>query len=162
MMDAKYLSKVAFNLHKHCEASKWLEESECSNPAALGVAIRRPDSEYTFEPASMSQDVKVAMSSIGLPIAWTMSSDITSAVFAQVSHYQTEIVIQPRGTRIPVVSSLQNVPTRISEIKQIFACLVREEKIVLLFANTWEAASSQGSDIEQMLMETVSYPCITR
>lgn len=103
----------------------------------------------------MSQDMMTAISGIGLPVAFTMSSDITSAVFAQVSQYQTEIVIQPRGTRIPVVSSLQEIPQRISEIKQVYACLVREERIVLLWSNTLEGASPLGSDVEQMLMETV-------
>jgi hypothetical protein len=142
-------------LHKLCEDSKWLEESECKNPAVLGVGIRRPNNEYVFEPTSMSQDMMTAISGIGLPVAFTMSSDITSAVFAQVSQYQTEIVIQPRGTRIPVVSSLQEIPQRISEIKQVYACLVREERIVLLWSNTLEGASPLGSDVEQMLMETV-------
>ena len=156
-MKTEFLSKVALDLHKHAEASKWLEESECSSPAALGVAILQQNNEYTFEPASMSQDVRLAINSIGLPITFTMSSEISSAVFAQISQYQTEIVIQPRGTRIPVVNSLQDIPTRIGEIKQIFACLVKKEKIVMLFANTLEGATSQAYDIEQMLMETVRY-----
>jgi hypothetical protein len=103
----------------------------------------------------MKEQMMTAIRSIGLPVAFSMSSDITSTVFAQISPYQTEIVIQPRGTRIPVVNSLQDIPARSFEIKQSLACLVKEENIVLLWANTLEGASPHGSDVEQMLMETV-------
>lgn len=96
-----------------------------------------------------------AMRSIGLPVVFTMSSDITATVFAQISPHQNEIIIQPRGVRFPVVSSLKVLPSRSFEIKSSLACLLREEKIVLLCANTMEAAVSHGSDVEQMLMETV-------
>ena len=101
------------------------------------------------------------MVNVGLPVAFTVASDITSAAFALVSQYQSEIVIQPRGTRIPVVNSLMEVPGRISEIKQVYACLVKEERIILVFANTIDAANAQGSDTEQMLMETVKHPLAT-
>ena len=105
----------------------------------------------------MNEQMIIAIRSIGLPVAFTMSSDITSTVFAQISPYQTEIVIQPRGNRIPIVNSLQDVPARCFEIKQNHACLVREENIVLLWANTVEDTSPHGSDVEQMLMETVRH-----
>jgi hypothetical protein len=97
-----------------------------------------------------------AIRSIGLPVAFSMSSDITSTVFSQISPYQTELVIQPRGTRIPIVDSLPGIPARSFEIRQSFACLVKEENIVLILANTAESALPHGRDVEQMLMETVS------
>jgi hypothetical protein len=136
---------------------KWLEESGCFNSAVLGVAIRRPDDDYTFEPAAMDEQMMTVICSIGLPVAFSMSSDITSTIFSQISPYQTELVIQPRGTRIPVVDSLQGIAARSFEIKQSLACLVKEENIVLLFANTVESALPHGSDVEQMLMEAVRH-----
>lgn len=144
-------------LYKQCEASKWLEESGCFNSAVLGVAIRRPDEDYAFEPASMDQQMMTAIRSIGLPVAFSMSSDIASTVFTQISPYQTELVIQPRGTRIPVINSLQAIPARSFEIKQSLACLVKEENIVLILANTVESALPHGAHVEQMLMETVRH-----
>lgn len=151
------LTKAAHHLHQQCEASKWLEESNCFNSAVLGVAIRRPDDDYTFEPASMEQRMMTAIRCIGLPVAFSMSSDITSTVFTQISPYQTELVIQPRGTRIPIVDSLLSIPSRSFEIRQSLACLVKEENVVLLLANTAESALAHGRDVEQMLMETVRH-----
>lgn len=149
-------TKAAQELYKQCQDLTWLDASCCVNPTNLGVAIRRPDNEYAFEPAAMEKRMKIAIGNLGMPVAFSMSSDITSAVFDQISPYQTEIVIQPRGTRIPVVGSLGDVRDRIPEVKQVYTCLVREEKLVLLWANNVEGLVSHGSHVEQMLMETVS------
>ncbi len=142
-------------LYKQCEESKWLEESGCYNSAVLGVAICRRDEDYAFEPASMKQEMMAAIRNIGLSVTFTMSSDITSRVFSQISPYQTELVIQPRGTRIPIVDSLRAIPARGLEIRQTMACLVKEENVVMILANTVESVLRQGADVEQMLMETV-------
>ena len=96
-----------------------------------------------------------AIRSIDLPVAFSMASDITSSVFAQISPYQNEVVIQPRGIRISVVDSMQSVCDFSFEIKQSLACLVREERIVLLWANSVDAAIIHGSDAEHMFMESV-------
>ena len=63
--------------------------------------------------------------------------------------------MQPYGAKIPVVASLEYVKERIFEIKQCLAVLVREERVVLLWANSVEAASIHGSEVEHMLMESV-------
>jgi hypothetical protein len=148
-------NEIANHVHQQCEESHWLARSKCSNPAALGVGVRRHDGDYSFSPSVIAPSMVAAIRSIGLPVAFTMSSDITATVFAQISPHQNEIIIQPRGVRIPVISSLKLVPSRAFEIKQSLACLVREEKIVLLCANAIEGAVTHGSDVEQMLMETV-------
>jgi hypothetical protein len=124
----------------------------------LGVAIQRPNNEFNFEPASMDEKIKTAVRIIGLPVAFSMASGITSSLFSQISPYQTEIIIQPRGTRIPVIASLDNLPARSFEIRQALVCLVMKEKIAVVWANNLESAFPRGSDVEHMLMETVWLP----
>ncbi len=124
----------------------------------LGVAIRRPNQDdYTFEPATMEQQMMTAIRSLDMPVAFSMASDITSTVFTLISTYQTELVIQSRGIGIPVVDSLQSIPARSFEIRQRLACLVKQENIVLLLANTVESALLHGSNVEHMLMESVRH-----
>jgi hypothetical protein len=142
-------------LHQYCEASRWLEQSECANTTTLGVAFRRPGESYTFKPTSISQRMVAAFRCIDTPVAFSMASKITSNVFDHLSPYQDEITIQPYGARVPVVSSLQYVSDRTFEIKQCLAVLVREERLVLLWANSIDAASVHGSEVEHMLMESV-------
>jgi hypothetical protein len=125
----------------------------------LGVAIQYPNHEYAFEPAFMDERVMNAIMNMNLPVALSMSSDITSNLFTKISSNQTELVIQLRGARIPILDSLQEILARRSEVIEAMACLVREENVVLLWANTIDHALPHCSDIEQMLMETVSYCC---
>lgn len=96
-----------------------------------------------------------AIRSAGLQVAFTMSSAITSEVFNSISPHQKEIVIHLRGIRIPVVSSLKLVPSRSFEIKQSLACLIQEERVILICAHTIASVLPHGSDIEQMLMEMI-------
>lgn len=123
----------------------------------LGVAIQRSDRDYVFEPASMDAHVVAAIRSVGLPVAFSMASSITSSLFSQISPYQTEIIVQPRGTRIPVIASLQDIPTRSFEIKQAMVCLVLKENIALVWSTNLEGAEPHGADVEHMLMETVRH-----
>lgn len=147
---------MAKTLYEQCESAGWLERSECRNPQVLGVGCRRRDREYTFEPPSLELQMTAAIRSAGLQVAFTMSSAITSEVFNSISPHQKEIVIHLRGIRIPVVSSLKLVPSRSFEIKQSLACLIQEERIILICAHTIASVLPHGSDIEQMLMEMVS------
>jgi hypothetical protein len=121
----------------------------------MGVAIRRANQDYIFEPDSVDPHFMTAVRSIGLPVAFSMSSNITSMVFSRIPPYKTSITIEARGINIPVVDSLASIPLRGYEIKQSPGCLVRKDGVVLLWANTVESAISNGSDVEQMLMETV-------
>jgi hypothetical protein len=121
----------------------------------LGVAIRRPNHDYIFEPASVDEDFIVAVGSLGLPFAFSMSSSITETALSQRSQYETSVTIQARGISIPVVDSLSGIPARSSEIKHSLGCWVRKEGILLLWADTVEKAISNGTDVEQMLMEAV-------
>jgi hypothetical protein len=105
----------------------------------------------------MDERVMNAIMNMNLPVALSMSSDISSNLFTKISPNQTELVIQLRGARIPILDSLQEILARRSEIIEAMACLVREENVVLLWANTIDHALPHCSDIEQMLMETVSY-----
>jgi hypothetical protein len=125
----------------------------------LGVAIRTPDQNYSLEPASLAPKIIQAVHIIDVPVSFTMSSDITSNVFAQISPYQTEVAIQTRGVKIPVVNSLGEVPERRFQISQSMACLVRDENVILLWGYSVETAIQHGSNIEQMLMEMVRYSC---
>ena len=105
----------------------------------------------------MDERVMAAIVKMDLPIAISMSSDIISSFLTKISPHQTELVLQLRGARIPILDSFQEILARSSEIIEAMACLVREENVVLLWANTIDSVLSHCSDIEQMLMEAVSY-----
>jgi hypothetical protein len=157
MSPTNRFKKAAERLLEYCQTAKWIEPSQCSDPTVLGVAIRTPDQNYALEPASIAAKIVRAVHVIDIPVSFTMASDITSNVFAQISPYQTEVAIQTRGVTIPVIGSLDEVSVRKFQISQSLACLVRDENIILLWAYSVETAIQHGSNIEQMLMEMVKY-----
>jgi hypothetical protein len=136
----------------------WLEESQCQTAKVLGVAVRSSAQEYAFKPVDLEDMAKDAIKSIGFEVAFTMVSDITSTICHQLSPQQSEIVIEQRGVRIPVVESLDMIPSRSFEFKQSLACIIKNENMVLIYANALESAILCGSEVEKMLMEMVRFP----
>ena len=60
----------------------------------------------------MDERVMNAIMNMNLPVALSMSSDITSNLFTKISPNQTELVIPLRGARIPILDSLQEILAR--------------------------------------------------
>lgn len=145
-------------LHQRCVEKKWLEEFGDDNGAipdesALGVAIRSPDAtHYAMEPSTVDADFLEALRLMDAKVGLTMSSEITENLFAQVSPFQEDLQLGPR-TRIPVVQSLEQIITSQVEIDHnAYACLLREERIVMLWNDTVEGILAHGADVEDKLM----------
>jgi hypothetical protein len=73
-----------------------------------------------------------------------------------MSPYQTEIVIQPHGILIPVVQSMQQVADLVNANQMRGnACIVRNERIVLVWTDSVENLLPHGAELEKLLIETV-------
>jgi hypothetical protein len=118
----------------------------------IGVAVRLPNNAFFNEPPTLNRLVVDAIKNINPAVAFTMSSEITAAVFRQLSPFQDEIVIQPRGIQIPVIESFSALSTGYNPIFNNFVCLVRKEKVVLVWAASVEGILSHGSHIETKLL----------
>lgn len=150
-------------LHQRCREKKWLEEfgdsnGELSEESALGVAIRSPDqTHYAMEPPTVDADFIEALGLLDAKVGLTMSCEISENVFAQITPFQTELQLGPR-TRIPIVRSLEEILSGNVEIdSHAYACLLREERIVMLWNDTVEGILAHGADVEDKLMGHVSF-----
>ncbi|KAF2815203.1 uncharacterized protein BDZ99DRAFT_485622 [Mytilinidion resinicola] len=149
-------------LHRRCQQSKWLEpaqdefgviENESSN---LGVLLRRPDGLYTAEPMFLNQDIAVAVEKLGVTVAFTMSSEITQALLQQVTPFQTELSLDPRGFVLPIVNSIKDIATGKAVItREAYVVLCRQERIVLVWGDTVPGILAHGTDIETRLLGLV-------
>jgi hypothetical protein len=119
--------------------------------------MKFPNNAFFAEPPPTSNHIVVdVIKNISLAVAFTMSSEITAAVFRQISPYQDEIVIQPRGIRIPIFESFNALSTGHSTIFNSFVYLVKKEKVALVWAPSVESVLPHGSDIESKLLGWVS------
>jgi hypothetical protein len=123
----------------------------------IGVAIRLPDGNYATEPQNTHHDIYRVLQSLNCKVAFTMSSEITAALIDQISPFQTEIQVQPRGLRIPVVSSLAELAGGKTGVnKKSYMCVLREERVVLVWNDSVEGILTHGTDIEGILVGIVS------
>lgn len=125
--------------------------------AWIGVAVRLPDGNYTTEPQSMDRDFYRVLQSFNCKAAFTMSSEITSALIDQISPFQTELQVAPRGLKIQIVQSLAELASGTTTVtKKSYMCILREERMVLLWNDSVEGILTHGTDVEGILVGIVS------
>ena len=143
-------------MHKQCENSGWLNRHNSPDPSAVGVMIKLGKDELARHPPTLNPTVIAAFEGIDASIAFTMSSDITASLFRQMSPYQTDIVIQPHGILIPIVQSMQQVADLVNANQMKGnACIVKNERVVLVWTDSIENLLPHGAELEKLLIETV-------
>jgi hypothetical protein len=123
----------------------------------VGVMIKLAHHQQSIHPPELHPMIIAAVNSIDAAIAFTMASEITGTLFRQMSPYQSEILVQPQGIRIPIVESLDEV-IHLASTDQIrgASCIVRSERVILVWSNSVENILPHGAELEKLLMETVS------
>jgi hypothetical protein len=148
-------------LYQKCADRKWLQEFGADagiapEESALGVAILKSDREtYAAEPSTIDAQFLEALQIVNAKVGLTMSSEITESLFPQISPFQEHLLLSPR-LRIPILQSLEAITTKTVELDtRAYACLLREERIVMLWSDTVEGIIAHGADVEDKLMGNV-------
>jgi hypothetical protein len=144
-------------LHKQCESSGWLSGQQCPDPSVVGVMLKRGPDQHSVHPQTLNPMTIEAINSIDCGVAFTLTSEITATLFRQMSPFQSEIVVQPQGIRIPIVETLEDV-MYLASTKRLTgsACGVKKEKIILVWSDSVENILPHGAELERLLLETVS------
>ncbi|KAK3217316.1 hypothetical protein GRF29_1g2672114 [Pseudopithomyces chartarum] len=149
-------------LHRRCSQAKWLEPPEDEygvvdgGAANLGVLLRRSDGIYTGEPLFLNTDLVRAVERLGVAVAFTMSSEITQALLQQITPFQTEFSLDPRGFTLPIVNSVHDIATGKSLVtRDSYVCLCRQERMVLVWGDTVPGILAHGTDVETRLLGLV-------
>ncbi|KAF8242296.1 hypothetical protein K440DRAFT_607581 [Wilcoxina mikolae CBS 423.85] len=140
-------------LHRRISTSKWLEPFDSSiSSSSLGIFLRRPTGSYVCEPPSLPSSLISALTALDVSVAFTMSSEITRALLQQITPFQTEVSLDPRGFVLPIVNSVKEV----SEAgRERWVCLCREEKMCLVWGETAEGLLAHGAEVESRLLGLV-------
>jgi hypothetical protein len=149
-------------LYRKCYESKWLEPTDddfgLSDGGAsnLGVLLRRPDGAYTADPMFLNGELVKAVERLGVPVAFTMSSDIVQTLLSTVTPFQTEICLDPRGFVLPIVNSIRDLISGKSSVnREAYICLCRSEKYVLVWSDSVQGVLAHGADVETRLLGLV-------
>ena len=145
-------------MHKQCESSGWLNSQQCPDPSVAGVVIKRALDQHSFHPPALNPMTIETVNSIECGIAFTLTSEITATFFRQMSPFQTEMFIQPQNIKIPIVESLEDL-VYLATTKRLAGtvCVIRKERIILVWSESVESILPHGAEVERLLFETVSF-----
>jgi hypothetical protein len=145
-------------MHKQCESSGWLNSQQCPDPSVVGVMIRRASDQQTIHPPSLNPMTIETIHSIDCGIAFTLTSEITATFFRQMSPFQSEISVQPQNIKIPIVETFEDL-IYLATTKRLTGtvCVVRKERIILVWSESIESILPHGAEVERLLLETVSF-----
>jgi hypothetical protein len=88
-----------------------------------------------------------------------MSSEITEALFKQITPLQTEVFLDPLGTVLPIANSINDICTGKSSVSQdAFMCACRQERVVLVWGDSAQGLVPHGSDVETKILGLVRTP----
>ncbi|TAQ86961.1 hypothetical protein B7494_g4718 [Chlorociboria aeruginascens] len=145
-------------LYRRCATAKWLQEiddeEEIYNESSwIGVAVRLPDGTYTTEPPNVDRLFSQVLQSLNCKVAFTMSSEITHALIDQLSPLQNEVQINPPGIKIAIVQSLAELASGSTKVsRKSYICILREERMVLVWNDSVEGILTHGNEVEGMLV----------
>lgn len=149
---------MAQNVARHADSAGWFC-SPNSNTAPQGhslvcVAFRTWEDEIILEPRQVDPRLVEAIERLEEVVVLSMSSEITSCLIESISPQQKSLIVERTGARIPIVSTLQDVSSYLVHSSR--ACIIRQERLVLLWSDDGTAIIEIGNDVEKQLLGLVS------
>ena len=102
-----------------------------------GVVLRGDDGSAVPFPATLSAAVMRAVVRLDVPVALTMSFEVTAQLMRQLNARQTEVVDRDTGIKLPIIDSVHSLASgTVTVPKDGFICLCRKERMVLIWGDT--------------------------
>ncbi|KAH7031442.1 glycosyl transferase family group 2-domain-containing protein [Microdochium trichocladiopsis] len=137
------------------------DDSKATTDERLGLVSWRPPafelhatiSATAVWPANTYPELAGACEKLKLTAAFTMRCEVAQHVLEKLKPGQTEMAMGGHDTILPVVESLHELATTdTSVVKRDYACLVRQEGVVLLWAQSMDGLMQHASQMEDTLM----------
>jgi hypothetical protein len=85
-----------------------------------------------------------------------MSSEVTEALFEQLTPLQTGVPLDPYGAFIPVVNSIDDLCSEVLSVSQeAYMCACRRERFIFIWGVSPQSIVAHGSDVETRLVGVV-------
>lgn len=133
------------DLHKQVSNNQWLESAQDDDASSIttlkeyrGVVLQRDDGNYVAYPSNLNEHVIRAVLRLNVPVAFTMSSEVTASLIRQLEPNQT-MVGDPRSGNIsmPIIDSMESLASGQAQVpRDNFICLCRKEHVVLVWGDT--------------------------
>ncbi|KAJ5131968.1 hypothetical protein N7448_006126 [Penicillium atrosanguineum] len=146
-------SSMARYLARRATLLGWFDEGEVDNGirtwSSTCIAVRLPDAEYSFFPYNFNPALGEAITRLGETAAVAMSSRFTSALIDSIVPGQKSLIVESTSARIPIVYCLNDVNSELVHFAR--ACIIVQEKIVLVWSHDSGAILNVAFDVERQL-----------
>ncbi|KAI1848718.1 hypothetical protein JX266_005577 [Neoarthrinium moseri] len=147
-------------LHRRLREQGWLlPDPNASKRSILGLTVQKAGSEiqdttqYLAEPAGLDPALMQFAAKLDVGALVTLSSNITSYMFAQVDDDASEVQLSPHNITVPVINCISDLASsRLGVTRRDFCCLVRQERVVLAWTNQADQLLVHAADVESRIM----------
>ncbi|KAH8202362.1 hypothetical protein TruAng_003435 [Truncatella angustata] len=150
-------------LHRRLRDQGWLESDPSAELKTVPGIVMQVDPDqidltqrYIKEPASLDDVVMTFASKMNVVTLVTLSSDITSYIFAQINKEDTELELTPHNITVPVIDCLADLARDdLGLTRRDFCVLVRRERLVLAWSSQSDQLLVHAADVESKLMGSI-------
>lgn len=147
-------------LYGRISANQWLgSPTHDDRNSSVGVLLRRSRGNYAYAPDEISGVLLSAVRKINAEVAFTMRTETVDVVISSLEPFQTELPMNG-GSQLQIMDSLNDVAT--TTIKKFqYACLIRKERMLLLWHDDLQHIIPHASRMEEKLLSLVRIPILT-
>lgn len=141
-------------LFQRVVANGWIPlESIRHSDDYLGVLLRRWRGNYFTAPELLQQVLLEAVTRLNLIVAVTMRPQMLDGILKSLTSNQTELRFKD-GSQIQIVNSLSfALPANVRKFQ--YACICRQERLILVWHDDLQNIVSVASQIEKKLLSLV-------
>lgn len=148
------VSQMVNYLGAKASASGWIEQSALSDPQqGMGILLRQSRGQYVCTPEQIDDQLLVAVQRLNVGVALTMRPSMLESILNTLSPGQT-ILRMKDGSQLQIVPSVAHI--NLSSVKKFqYCCLVRQERMVLVWQDQINQILSHASRVEEKLLAYV-------
>ncbi|KEY69751.1 hypothetical protein S7711_03732 [Stachybotrys chartarum IBT 7711] len=140
-------------LYRKVVSSGWIPARSPNQDECLGVLMRRSRGHYISAPEPVHHDLLGAVIRLNVIVAFTMQPEILDGIISSLSSGQTELRLKD-GSQLQVIDSLAIAhPTSVKKFQ--YACICRQERLILVWQDDLQKIIPQALSIEEKLLSLV-------
>jgi hypothetical protein len=121
-----------------------------------GVLLRRARDDYVFQPPNISPVLVAAVTKLNVEVAFTMCTDTTDAIIKIIENRNLEMLVLDNGSHYQIADSLADIASSDNVVKKFqYACIIREERLVLVWHDSLDKIMEHAMDVEKNLLAWV-------
>lgn len=119
----------------------------------FGVLLKKARGQYSYTPSNVHQNLLAAVQRLNVSVAFTMRPEMLEGILTSLPADQTDLRLND-GSQVQILSSLNSVSG--SAVKKYqYACLLRHEKLILVWHDGLQQIVPQALRLEEKLLGLV-------